>query len=425
MGIRLLYVIYGENVLDSGILHTHVRRMLELMSRRDDVAYIRLVSFISPRLWSRQRHRYHDLKRNLADNNVDLRLYPMVAAQKWNWLAVPIALFTSLPFLILNVLSGRFDIIHSRSYMAGLLGFLASKLSRAKIVFDTRGEYPEEMAINGRWSVRGLTYKLWKSIENCLIRNCDAVIGVTPAFRDRYRACGAKKALFVPNRTETDRFKPKTLTSEELDNPTLLFIGEMESVWYHPEKIASLFLKLQAYAPTLKLKIVTHSPLEYVKTELEAAGLEEADFTIRSATPAEIPAIISEGTIGLLPAHDNNDSWSPEVKSLIASGKLKLAIQYTGLWHVKFAEHLAAGVPMIVESGVGDHLTRPTLKHGLGIVVNENEPHSFSAVSDIIKNRNRYSTNCVHFARNKLDLASTVRQHIRLYLQLIGSRNVG
>ncbi len=398
--IRLLYLTYNENILESGILYTQVRRMLELMRQQENIEQIRLISFISPRLWFRRRKGYIQLKQELSDSGIDFRLYWMFVAQSWLFWSVPICLLTSLPILLCHVLVGRFDVVHARGYMASLLSFLATKIRGSQFIFDTRGEYPEEMAMNGRWPTSGMTFRMWKFIEQYMVRYSDAVIGVTPTFKQRYISEGAKRSLFVPNRCEVDRFGVDSTNNSLYEEPTLLFTGEMSSTWNHPKRVAKSFLLLKKHISALKLKLITQRNPEFVHGELKNS-IRRSDYSLESSLPAEIPQRIVGSSIGLV-----------------------LAIRHTGNWPVKFAEYLSAGLPVVVDCQVGEQITVPVIKYRLGIVIDENDPNTYKAISDVIAHRSEYSTRCLRYARMKLDLSHTVRQYIRLYRQLIGERSV-
>ena len=383
--IRLLYITYNENILESGILHGQVRRMLEYMAKRQDVEYIRLVSFISPRLWWQRRKGYERLVRQMADAGIDFRVQWMFAAQKWLWFAIPLIVGFCLPMTAIHLMKERFDVVHTRGYAAGLLGFISTRIVKVKFVFDPRGPYPEEMVGNRLWSKTGLTYRIWKAIEHLLICRGDAVVGVTPTFQEEFVRRGAKNTIFVPNRCDIDRFTPAANV-----DMTLLFTGEMDSEWYNPRQIAKHFLRLKEIVPKLKLKLITRISPDFVRRELNLAGVSEDDWTLEASLPEEMPKRMASAGLGLI-----------------------FAIR----WPVKFAEYLAAGVPLVMVQGE-KHLTELVIKQHLGIVVDEDNPSSYQAVTELIQHRSEYADRCIRYARSNLDLTQTAAQYVELYQQL-------
>ncbi|MDP8228472.1 MAG: glycosyltransferase [Candidatus Electryoneaceae bacterium] len=388
---RLLYITYNENILESGILHGQVRRMLEYMAKRRDVEYIRLVSFISPRLWWRRRNGYEQLARQMADAGIDFRVQWMLAAQKWLWFAIPIIVGFCLPMVVLHLLKGRFDVVHTRGYGAGLLGSIATRDTGEKFIFDTRGEFPEEMALNGLWHESGLTYRLWKILERWMVHSADVVVGVTPVFRDRYLAQGAEHALFVPNRGDVIRFS-KARKSPPADRPILLFTGEMDSVWNSPQRVGRCYHAFKQFIPNLRLKIITHKDTSFVRREFATCEVNEEDYTVESSPPEEMPEKIAGSTFGLV-----------------------LAIRSTGNWPVKFVEYLASGIPVIVDRNVGKHITKPVENERLGMVINVDDLSNGHEVLALFQAQEQYADRCINYARMNLDLSQTAAQYAGLY----------
>lgn len=385
---------YNENVLRSGVLLSQVRRMLTELRLRKEIGYIRLVSFISPRLWWRERRGFKELGRELARANIDFRVSWMLAAQSWNWLAIPMIVLFCFPILLAHLINGSFNIIHCRSYGAGLLGFLTSRFTGTRYVFDPRDPYPDELVINGSWTENGITYRLWKKIESVLIRKSDCVIGVTPDYRDVFRKQGARRSYFVPNRGDVARFTPDSNIAPT-GKPVFLFTGDMSGGWYPPRQVAIHFLKIKSAIPDLRLKLVTVSDPEMVRAELRSAGLDDNDWTIESARPEEMPGKIAGATFGLI-----------------------LALKPTGNWPVKYAEYLAAGVPVVVEHEVGQHITRPVDRWGMGIVLNDDDERIQRQAIEIIDQSAVHSQRCLSYARLKLDISHTAQQFARIYRQL-------
>ncbi len=395
--IRLLYLTYNENVLESGILRSQVREMLSEMIRHPDVEYIRLLSFISPRLWMKRRHGYNRLVRELKEGGIDFRVRLMPAAQTWSWCAVPLFTASCLPVLLSHLVKDRFNIVHARGYGAGWLAYSGTRISGTKFVFDPRGLFPEEMVLNGTWREGGNTFKFWKALERKIIRGCDMVVSLTPRFKRDYLALGAKKAIFAPSRLNVEPFASAAAeTSNYVTN--LLFIGEMDSEWNSPVRVARHFTHLKTVIPGIKLRLITRKDPEYVRSVLDAEGLDRADWTLESARPEEMPGRMAGSGIGLA-----------------------MAFRPSGNWPMKYAEYLACGVPVAVEREIGEHITRPVQRWKLGIVLDENDPDSDSAAAKVLNNRAEYTERCIRYARLKLNISHTSAQYARLYRELLKS----
>ncbi len=286
--VRLLYITYNENVLDSGILHSQVRRMLHKMTRLPDVEYVRLLSFISPRLYLKRRSGYKHLKGELRDKGIDFKVRLMPVATRWHWSGIPLMIFACLPFLLTNLLTGRINVLHARSYGAGLLAFIAARMTHVRMIFDPRGPFPEEMVVNGIWNKKGTTYKIWKWLETSIITGSNAVVAVSPLMKRQHLDRGAAKVLFVPNRADISLFHVGNNTEYTDRAPVLLFTGEMDAAWNMPERVAIHFLRLKEIIPELKLKLITRRDLEFVRSGMEAAGVDNDDWFLEAAEPGEM-----------------------------------------------------------------------------------------------------------------------------------------
>ena len=393
--IRLLYLTYNENVLESGILRSQVQEMLIEMTKRAEIAKIRLLSFISPRLWIRRRSGYNQLVRDLKRQGIDFRVRLMPAAQAWKWFGIPLFLFFCLPVLISHILMGGFDILHARGYGAGLLSHLSAKITRIRFVFDPRGWFADEMVLNGVWKKNSFTYRLWKVIEAKLIRYSDCVVALTPRFKRDFIDMGSKKAIFAPSRLKVKRFSSASKNATEI-RKDLLFIGQMDADWNSPVRVAAHFKRIKSVVPGLKLHLITFKDEAYVGKVLDENGVNRDDWSLESSLPDEMPRRMAGSGAGLT-----------------------MAYRPSGNWPMKFGEYLAAGVPVVVEKQIGEHITAPVRRYRLGAVIDENDLESYNEVAELFRCRSEYSERCIRYARLKLEISHTAAQYARLYKEIL------
>ncbi|NQU04502.1 MAG: glycosyltransferase [Calditrichaeota bacterium] len=396
--IRLLYLTYGENVLESGILRSQVRAMLTEMAKRPEIKYIRLLSFISPRLWIRRRKGYLQLRRELLSKRIDFRVRLMPSAQTWNWLSIPLFTLSCLPVVLSHLAKDGFDIIHARSYAAGLLALISARLLKIRCVFDPRGPFPEEMITDGRWRKNGTTYRIWLFIEKKLIRNSDAIIGVTPQFRREFEIGGAARAVFVPGRADLENYNFSYSLLKDFAN-TLVFAGESTAAWYKPERIAVHFTRLKKHIPDLKLHLLSRMNPVVVDNIFKKHNVHKSDWTIEACLPEEVPDHIKGSGLGLITGISIENGWTS--------------------WPVKYAECLAAGVPVAVEKEIGPHITEAVKRYKLGIVLDEDNPESYRMVVEVLQNRAEYGERCMNYAKLKLTISHSAAQYARLYRELL------
>lgn len=398
--VRLLYILYNENLIFSGILASQVRKLLILMSDHPEMDSIRLMSFVNPVSLIRKREEWRSLRTELAVKNIILLLRPMFIPLRWSWILTFPALLFCLLFVLFDNYRFKSNVIHSRSYGSALVGLMASLLTGGIHIFDPRGPLPEEFALNGAWRRGGSNYRFWKWIEGILVRNSNAVIAVTPYFKELFRKQGARKAVFVPNRGDVGFFLDQTAAEVQTGHPLMLFTGEMQAIWNNPDRVAKHYLKLKSIIPDLKLKVITRREREFVEKNMREAGMNDKDWIHVSSSPRDMPANMNGCSTGL-----------------ILGQKITGDNFYWTVWPVKFAEYVAAGIPVIVESNAGPQLIHEIEKYGIGAVIDENDTSSYHRAADLIKSSRDYRVICREYARRRMGISRSADQYIRLYRQ--------
>jgi len=394
--VRLLYLTYNENLVGSGILRVQVRKMLESLTRLEGVEAIRLVSFISARLKSRQQVAFDQLAKVLSAQGIDLKLRLMPVATAWGWPAMLLMQPFCSGVLTHDIKEFRPTVVHSRGYAAGWLLDKASKSLHVPHVFDPRGSYPEEMVKNGQWSENGPSYRNWKTIEARLIRDSAVTVGVTPLFRDEFRHRGAPRSVFIPNRCDLASFpEPEVRISSR--EPLMVFTGEMDSNWYAPEFVGKHFLHLSQVVPALKLLVVTRKDPAFIREGFRKAGVPDDAWKSKGVRPEEVPEVLASASLGLM-VQDYDNSWP-----------------------VKFAEYLAAGIPVVLNRREESLMSSIVEKERLGVVVEADRPQTYAAILDVLDDLPAYRQRCRDFAVKHLGIELTAKQYLRLYRSVVGA----
>gem|GEM_PF-1332069 len=400
--ICLLYITYQENILGSGILYTQVLRMLEGMATTSRRVNIVLLSYVSPQLLWSERRGFSELRQHLQSKGVRLILLPMFFPARWRlpW-SLPQVLW-SLPTIFIAAIL-QCNVLHARGYPAALLAEITAMVIGVKVVFDPRGQYPDEMVMNGIWREGSLTHRSWLRLEDWLIRTAGAVIGVTPEYRDEFKQRGAKRAFFVPNRADTTRFRESapvqsikgSLHATKKDCE-LLFIGELHSVWNDPTLVTKHFIALQKQFPQARLRMITRANPAPAQTILKRMGVDLQRVRFETHPPDEMPKAMHNATFGLI----------------------FRAVKVHSLWPVKMAEYLAAGIPLIVDESLGGLPRKIVQKRRLGVVLNPEHPIDYAVLKEVLDDWEVWSMRCKDYAMRCLDIRSTSKQYIRIYRQI-------
>lgn len=129
----------------------------------------------------------------------------------------------------------------------------------------------------------------------------------------------------------------------------VLYAGSVTGL-YQLEAMARFFVLLQRYRPSAQWRILTQAPAQEVSARLNAIGVAPAAYRIEPVLPADMPAALSVASLGL---------------SFIRASWSKLASCPT-----KIPEYLAAGIPVVSGSGMGD-MDQFLLDEGVGVIVRE------------------------------------------------------
>lgn len=304
----------------------------------------------------------------------------------------------------------RIDIVHARSYIAGMIALAVKRKTGAKFLFDMRGFWPDERVEGGSWKQNGVLYRVFKRIEKKLLAASDGIVLLTQRGADivtRDFLPGVRRDIppmaVIPTCADLKLFRPlagKTPAAHR--GVKLVYLGSLGS-WYMLEPMLGFFAVLRQRVPGSTLRLLTGSPPGMVE---EAARAVRLDEDVRSAVsigkkpheqvPLELAG--SDCTIFFI-----RPSFSKQASCA-----------------TKFAESLACGLPVVINSGVGDHDSH-VRGRGIGVVLDKLDQQSYaSAAEELLKllSTSETSARCRAAAEQGFSLAGAVDQYSTLYGRL-------
>jgi glycosyltransferase involved in cell wall biosynthesis len=405
---RLTYITFGESLF-SPLVQTQVIQLLTTIAthRSETIEWIAL---ISPTDLLFQHEKVRQLRRQLAQSGVLCVPYPMPLL--YNRFFLP--RFWLLPLLLLPgimALASHFQhqerapaIIHTRSYVATLLAILTRrKAPGARILFDPRSSFPEEHVTARLWKASAIDFKMWKKLETYIVTHADALVSVSAAHEESYQdaMCNGKPvSAIIHNTVDVDTFVRIPAERErvrgELGIPTdsfvLVYCGSIGR-WNSPEEIARYFACIwQAHARS-RLLVITSGRTDHLKRALRRAHVA-ADICHFVRVPGEeVARYLKSGDAGLqvlLPAADSRTRIG-----------------------VKFAEYMAAGLPVIVNSHAG--ASAYVQQYGVGFVVDQPEQEMQAVIAALLAQKDTLAEHCLTLARDLFDLTQASAQYSELY----------
>ena len=172
---------------------------------------------------------------------------------------------------------------------------------------------------------------------------------------------------------------------------------------YLAKEIFIVFSAIRKRFPDARLRIVSRSDGSGLEAMAQQLGVPATAWTLESAEPGDIPAILSGGHIGL---------------SFIESHYSKIASCAT-----KNAEYLAAGIPIVANGGIGD-VDSVIPKHRVGVVLKDFETPSVERGVDELQSLledPETPARCERLAREEYATEIGVARYMDLYRRLWGS----
>ena len=258
----------------------------------------------------------------------------------------------------------KFDMVHCRSYVAADIGLSMKKKFGVKFFFDMRGFWADEKRDGGAWRddhfIFRRVYRYYKQKEAEYLYHADHIISLTNAGKIELMTWPSYNkevpVSVIPCCADMDHF---TATSEiqkhesrkrlQLPSDGLIFsyLGSI-GAWYMLDEMLEFFLTARNTFPQAHFLFITHSDKQFILNRAALHQIPPEAISVVEATRLEVP--------GFVKASDINISFIKPVYSKISSSPTKLG------------EVLSMGIPVIVNSGVGD--VEPIVRdNDCGIVV--------------------------------------------------------
>lgn len=301
-------------------------------------------------------------------------------------------------------------LIHCRSYITAFAGL--RRAHRLPFLFDMRGFYADERRESGLWPsghpLYTAIYRYFKWMEKKFLRRSAHIVSLTEAGADvmvRNMQVIREKITVIPCAADITFFSEPRFSRQrlrrQLDIPeaalVLVYAGSL-GTWYLTVEMMQFFRVFENLHPGSIFLILNQGEHHLALQAAEKAGVDLRHVRLRSATRAEMPHYLQAADAGLFFVFP---TFSKKASS-----------------PVKMGEMLAAGLPVIANSGVGD-VEKIIQETGCGLLVKDFSEATFRAVAQIFEpHKQAMEAQTLSAAQKYFDLQKGIQKYNEIYEKL-------
>lgn len=299
----------------------------------------------------------------------------------------------------------KIQIIHARGLVPAAIAIIPAKLLRKKIFFDTRGLLADKYVGGGLIKEDSLLYKMMKYAENFLLRHVDYFTVETLKHAkviEKQNQNFSSKMEIIPCCVDTKKFdyslyQPNSQSNGKIN---LVYLGKF-GTWYLIEEMLDFFKALYSESPGTKFTFITQDDTSAIYNLLSVKGIPEDKISIKKVTREQVPTVLSQSNAGIffINPYERYNSFP-----------------------IKYGEYLASGLPVVINSGIGD-TDLITKREKIGIVVDEFSPKNYKKTAqeliELLKEGDGLRARCKEVALKYLSLESGIEKYVKIYKKLL------
>jgi len=265
----------------------------------------------------------------------------------------------------------QIQMVHARAHIPAVIALNLKRRFGLKMIFDVRGLMAEEYIDAGHWQADNMAARITKNMEARVLRTTDGIVTLTDALWKEMRAWPALQGRTVVHETipccidqELFRFDPASRASRRAelgvsDRFVLVYSGSIGG-WYMTAEMAAFFAALKQLRPDVFFLWLTTGAPQIVDDAMSESQIPRTDYAVRQISNREVSSFLNAADCGI-------DFYRPGVSRL-------------GTSPVKVSEYLSCGLPVVINSGIGDTddlIERETA----GVLIKNFSPRDFATVA--------------------------------------------
>src|SRR3989338_1592063 len=305
-------------------------------------------------------------------------------------------------YVFFIVRKSRINIVHARGLVPAVIAFLPAKIMGVKFFFDTRGLLADKYVGGGLLKNKSLTYRVMRFAENFLIQQSDSFTVETIRHAQVIRNSNvslSSKMEVIPSCVDLDKFKCDT-SKPDSGKFKLAYIGKCGS-WYMLDEMFDFFRVLLKISSQAVFMLATDRDQNEIFRAAMRKGIPEDSIVVKNLSHAEVAGFLSRASAGIFfinPYKRYNSSPT------------------------KYGEYLACGLPVVINSGIGD-TEEITTKMNIGVIINTFSEASYESAArkllDLCKDATSVQTRCKQAAEELLSLKKGAEKYRDIFQHLL------
>lgn len=352
-----------------------------------------LLSFnILPENLETYKNSYEYFKNNY-EPKVKKNILRFRATKKENWLNSIIEMFRAAVELRKYIKKEQINIVYLYSDSALYL-ILLSLFKDVSFIFDCRGDFISEQRALGYSEFRLFIHKI---IFRITIPKMKKIFISSSKLKDIFLKWSSDE-VFVLNSNYYDDRCFKLLPQNEKSNKTRFIYSGGIAKYQLLEQSVKLFKFYHDLYPESELILLVPKNHDYVKELLDKFSINTSLYKLRSVSdPEKINEYLNGADIGIMLRDDN-------------------LLNYYA-FPSKFAEYLAAGLPVIATEGVYDTY-KMIIDNSIGVIIDLNNDfkHESKKIHDFLKANGSLKKRCTEFTYKNLSWSANIE---RIYNEIL------
>lgn len=304
-----------------------------------------------------------------------------------------------------TAVNAKVNFIHARSYLPCACAVILKKLLKVKVIFDMRGFWVDERVEAGLWKQNSLIFKAAKRAEKVLLKASDEVISLTRVAaqelnREGFAALPSGRITVIPTCVDLERFFPEAKNAAGPEF-SLVYSGSL-STWAMPLEMLRFFSALKTRLAGARFMVLTRED-KLFKSLLKSENINAAGISVFSSA--------FEGMRGHLSAADAGIAF------------YKPGLSRKARCPTKVGEYLACGVPVVINSGIGD---TDEIVHNerVGVIVRDFSREEYVRVTEeleeLFSDASGLAVRCRQAAQKYFSLHDGADRYMEVYGRLSG-----